>query len=248
MKTWLSLLSAIALLASANSFATPIVVNVATEHLQGYTNHDGSGFYYDVLNRIFPAPIWQLNVQVLPFSRVRYLLKHERVHMGLGFYQGDMDNILYSKKPVEIDSVDVALSPKMAQHWRGINSLSNKKVLALLAYRFDDFIDVPMHYEESSDLLSMLNRVNDGKVDAVLDYKPSMLRLSNQLNRPRQFQIIEAVIKAPVFFVFANNSDGVVMKAHFDQYLAVLISSGELDRMFDVYVKENDRYGNPKPP
>lgn len=242
------MLSGMAMLVSLGSTSAPISINVATEYLQGYTNHDGSGFYYDVLNRIFPQPMWQVNVQVLPFSRVRYMLKHERVHMALGFYRGDMADILYSAKPVEIDSVDAALSPQMAKTWQGINSLENKKVLALLAYRFNDFIEVPMHYEESSDLLSMLNRVNGGKVDAVLDYKPSMLRLSQQLSQPRQYTIIEAVIKAPVYFVFANNSDGEVIKTHFDKHLAVLISSGELDKMFDLYVKENDRQGNLKLP
>lgn len=121
------MLSGMAMLVSLGSTSAPISINVATEYLQGYTNHDGSGFYYDVLNRIFPQPMWQVNVQVLPFSRVRYMLKHERVHMALGFYRGDMANILYSAKPVEIDSVDAALSPQMAKTWQGISSLENKR-------------------------------------------------------------------------------------------------------------------------
>jgi len=225
------------LLASSSQLAEkPMQVTVATDSWLGYTNRDGTGYYFDILKRVFPEKEWQLQIDIVPFSRVRYLVDHERVDMALGFYSGDTAKALYSGKPVEVDSVDAAITPEMSVIWQGVESLSHKKVQALLAYRYDEFISVPMYYEESSNLLEMLNRVNRGQVDAVLDYKPVILTMVPKLNQPRQFVIVENVFRTEIYFVFADNDRGAELKRHFDVELKKLIDSGELDELFRHYV------------
>ncbi|RTR27936.1 transporter substrate-binding domain-containing protein [Shewanella atlantica] len=214
----------------------PRVVTIATDSWLGYTNRDGSGYYFDILKRVFPEKEWQLQIDIVPFSRVRYLVDHNRTDMALGFYSGDTAKALYSHYPVEVDSVDAAITPEMAVIWKGAESLSHKKVQALLAYRYDEFISVPMYYEESSNLLEMMNRVNRGQVDAVLDYKPVMLTMVPKLNQPRQFVIIENVFRTEIYFVFSDNERGAKLKRHFDSELKKLIDSGELDELFRHYV------------
>lgn len=78
---------------------------------------------------------------------------------------------------VEVDSIDVAVTPGVAAGWTGIESLSHKKVQIMLAYRYNMLTPVPMYYEESSDMLTMLNSLNAGRIDAVLDYELICLRL-----------------------------------------------------------------------
>nr|WP_246033174.1 transporter substrate-binding domain-containing protein [Shewanella canadensis] len=214
----------------------PSVVTISTDSWLGYTNRDGSGYYFDILKRVFPKPEWQLKIEMVPFSRVRYLIDHDRVNMALGFYSGDTTRALYSKYPVEVDSVDAAITPELAVIWQGVESLRLKKVQALLAYRYDEFISVPMYYEESSNLLEMLNRVNRGQVDAVLDYKPTMLSMAPQLQQLRQFVIVENVFRTEIYFVFSDNDKGAKLKLHFDTELKKLIDNGELDELFRHYV------------
>ncbi|WP_442802088.1 MULTISPECIES: substrate-binding periplasmic protein [unclassified Shewanella] len=219
--------------------AAPQTIHIVTESWLGYTNEDGSGFYFDILKRVFPENTWDVEIDIAPFSRVRYLLNHERADMALGFYAGDKTKAIYSDQPVEVDSVDVALTPEMAKSWSGVESLSFKKVQAMLKYRYDEFIDVPMYYEESSSLLEMLDRVNRGHIDAVLDYKPTMLAKEAHLSQPRQFVIIENVFRTEIYFVFAENAKGQRLKKHFDIELQKLIDSGELDLLFRQYVGPN---------
>ncbi len=45
------------------------VVTVATDSWLGYTNRDGSGYYFDILKRVFPETEWQLKIDIVPFSR-----------------------------------------------------------------------------------------------------------------------------------------------------------------------------------
>ncbi|MCG9722192.1 ABC transporter substrate-binding protein [Shewanella sp. Isolate7] len=149
-------------------------ITVVTGNWPGYSTLDGKGYYLALLQSAFPAPKWKLSVDFVPFSRALYMVQH-KVDVGLGFYIDEVKPDYYCELPVEVDQVDVALTPELAAIWQDINSLKKKKVKALLEYRYDTFIKVPMYYEESSDLLQMLNHVNSGKIDAVLDYKRSLL-------------------------------------------------------------------------
>jgi len=229
------------LLPLKQAIAEPIAISIVGEEMSYYTNRDGSGYYLDLLRRVFPESEWQLNVDLVPFARSLYLLEHTRVDMALGVYLGDVSSPYYSREPVEVDKVDAAVTPELAAIWKDVSSLKQKKVLAMLEYRFDNFVDVPMYYEESSELLQMLNHVNTGRIDAVMDYKAEMELLASKLTHPRQYVIIENVISPAVYFVFAGTPKGERLKVIFDSKMDELIQSGEIDSIFHKYMPGRER-------
>jgi hypothetical protein len=214
------------------TYGKPIVINVVTATWEGFANADQTGYYFDIFQRIFPAPEWQLSVQFLPFSRTVYMLEHERADVLFSVYRGDIKRGLLSAHVVEMDSIDAAVTPEIAASWQGIESLSHKRVQDMLAYRYNMLTAVPMYYEESSDMLTMLNSLNFGRIDAVLDYKKEILALVPKLKTPQTFVIIQGVLKTEVYFAFANTDKGRMLKQHFDQEHKLLIDSGEQDRLF----------------
>lgn len=210
----------------------PVVINLVTASWEGFANSDETGYYFDILNRVFPLPKWQVNVQFMPFARTLYLIESGRVDMILSVYKGDVKSSLLSENAVELDSIDAAVTPQIAATWVGIESLSHKKVQAMLAYRYNLLAPTPMFYEESSDMLSMLNSVNAGRIDAVLDYKKNMEALIPELRAPQTFVIIQGVLSAETFFAFANTEKGQMLKHHFDIEHKKIIDSGEQDRLY----------------
>jgi ABC-type amino acid transport substrate-binding protein len=223
------------------AIAEPVNISVVTEDMADYTNRDGSGYYLDLLRRVYPEPEWQLTVDLVPFSRALYLVAQKRVDIGLGFYLGDLNHAYYSREPVEVDKIDVAVTPELAALWQGISSLKSKRVQAMLKYRLDSFVDVPMYYEENSNLLQMLNRVNSGYIDAVLDYKDEMETLAIKLAHPRRYVIIENVLHPAVYFVFPQTPKGEWLKTIFDSEMDKLIQTGEIDKIFHRYMPDRQR-------
>ncbi|MXR69622.1 transporter substrate-binding domain-containing protein [Shewanella sp. JBTF-M18] len=216
-------------------------ITVATGNWPGFSTPDGKGYYLALLQSAFPVSKWKLSIDFVPFSRALYMVKQKKVDVGLGFYIDEVEADYYCDIPVEVDQVDVALTPELAAIWQDINSLKKKKVKALLEYRYDTFIKVPMYYEEGSDLLQMLNHVNNGKIDAVLDYKRSLAGLASQLNRPQQYVIKENVLNPEVFFVFPQTQKGKRLKAIFNRAMARMAESGELDRLFRANISYRAR-------
>lgn len=229
-----AILFALFLLVIPRGYAKAISVSVVTDVWLGFSNEDQTGYYFEILKRVFPAPQWQLNVSFMPFARTLYIVDHQKADMVLSVYQGDLQDGLYSAQIVELDTVDVALTPEMAKNWTGVNDLKNKKVQAKLAYRFNKLVSVPMFYEESSSLLDMLNSLNTGRIDAVLHYEPSILAESKKLKNPMTFVIKRDAIVAETYFGFANTDKGQMLKLHFDREHAKLIETGEQARLFDA--------------
>lgn len=120
--------------------ASPVEIRVVTAAWMGYANAQGEGYYFEILRQAFPSPEWQLKVTVVPFARSIQLLQHDKADIVLGVYQGDLRKGLYSAAAVEMDTVDVALTPAMARDWQGLESLHLRKVQAYIAYGFDRLI------------------------------------------------------------------------------------------------------------
>ncbi|MCL2919404.1 substrate-binding periplasmic protein [Shewanella litorisediminis] len=214
--------------------AAPVEVRVVTAAWMGYANAQGEGYYFEILRQAFPSPEWQLKVTVVPFARSIQLLQHDKADIVLGVYQGDLRRGLYSDAAVEMDTVDVALTPAMARDWQGLESLNLRKVQAYIAYGFDRLIPYPMYYEESSSLSDMLQRLNDGRIDAVLDYRPGMENAAKLLDSRPNFVIVDDVVSAAVYFGFADTRFGESLKLRFDEAHQEAIASGLQQRLFEA--------------
>jgi polar amino acid transport system substrate-binding protein len=235
MRNWLATLCVfVCVFPGPKALAKPIVVNVVTDTWVGFTNPDGSGYYFDLLGKIFPPEQWQLNVRYLPYARSLRLLEQNKADIVLGVYAGVVPRGEYCAYPVERDTVDAALTPEMAANWQGLVSLQNKKVKAMISYRFDELVPVPMYYEESANLQDMLNAVNEGHIDAVLDYAPAMIRIREAQQKTWRFVIRKDVLSADAYFVFSDSDKGRMLKLHFDREHKQLIDSGEQDRLFNA--------------
>lgn len=232
-----AILCAAVLILSMASQAKPVEVRVVTAAWLGYANENGDGYYFEILKRAFPAPEWQLNITVVPFARSVQLMSHERADIILGVYQGDLRRGAYSQYPVELDQVDIALTPAMARDWKGLTSLEYRKVQAYLAYGFDRIIPHTMYYEESSSLEDMLGRLNEGRIDAVLDYRPGLEAATRRLGKPVNYVIMDNVLSAEVYFGFADTRFGASLKVHFDEVHKRMIEEGVQERLYQDTLK-----------
>lgn len=227
-----ALTCSILLFFSALANAKPVEIRVVTAAWLGYADTRGEGYYFEILKRAFPAPEWELKITVVPFARSIQLLTHERADVVLGVYQGDLRRGSYSQYAVELDQVDIALTPAMARDWKGLESLALRKVQAYLAYGFDRIIPHTMYYEESSSLVDMLDRLNEGRIDAVLDYRPGLEAATRRLGKPVNYVIMDNVLSAEVYFGFADTRFGASLKVHFDEAHKQMINDGIQDQLF----------------
>jgi polar amino acid transport system substrate-binding protein len=237
--------AALSLLTLSISASAAETINVATSEWENYTNKDETGYYFDVIRKVFPTPQWQVNFTIVPFKRSVTMLSNGKADITLGVYDGDLIKGQYSKHILEQDLVDAAVSEAIATSWAGIESLAGKEVVASIGYGFDAISPVKMNYKEKASLDGMLKMLVGGRVDAVLDYELDIVKAEQEHNITPNYVIKKAVLSSPIFFGFSESDKGILLKKHFDEQIQKLIDSGKLKQMMQHSLGSSDSFPYP---
>lgn len=202
------LLTSLFALFSITSYAAETVV-VVTDEWSSYTNKDGSGYYFDVLRAVFPAPDYKIDYKIVPYARSLKLVVGQDAHVVLGIYEGEIPDKQVSKWVVERDLVDALVSPSLGKSWSGVDSLAGKNVVAKIGYGFDAITDVKMNYSEKSSLESMVKMLQAGRADAVLDYEEDLKPIISKVKLGSDYVLKKSVMGSDIYFGFSNDVRGI---------------------------------------
>ena len=224
-----------------NTFVTTIVsltltfaaraedIVVATDVWEGYTSKDERGYYIDLLRAIYPAPEYALKFKFVPFKRSLRMLESGDADILLGAYPEDVAAVQLAKYPTNSDSIGAVVSKDLAVNWKGLESLTDKVVVAKIAYGFDRYFKTPIKYSEKDKLKSMLQMLKKGRVDAVLDFSKDIQLIWSPLQLDEHFVVIDGVIIENVYPGFA--ADKPDLKLHYEKAFLRLYQSGKVREM-----------------
>lgn len=219
----------VALAMACSSVSATELVTLAYPEFPGYLDAQGRGFYGDLMRAVFPAPQYELRVEIVPFARALTMLAHS----GRVVIPGTNDpgaNALLSRQVSDMDVVSAAVRRSSFPDWQGESSLRDQRVSAQLGYGYQRYTQVRMRYEEKHDLSAMLRMLVRSRTDAVLDYGP---RISEALKKlpPEEAMAIEikhSVLQQPLYFAFRANREGETLRDRFDAEFQRMARNGEL--------------------
>lgn len=203
-----------------------------TDHWQGFTSYDGTGFYHELMGKVFSQPDYKLDVDYYPWKRS---LKH--------LCDGDIDmtgampvntSFYQSKKPLlEEDILIIAKTEDDID----VSNLKGK----LGAYRagYDDAIFYAVLPDtakgvEVSDIEHGRALLAQGKVDFYVDIESLVYpTFENELKRGEL--TLSDIGELKLFWSFAHNQDGQRLKQHFDQVIQQMTMQGSLAALYEKY-------------
>ncbi|GAK50396.1 hypothetical protein U14_01627 [Candidatus Moduliflexus flocculans] len=214
------------LLALTTSVSAAETVLVVTDEWATFSNKDGSGYYFDIIHAVYPSPQFDVKIEFLPYARSLMLAMEGKADIVLGIYDSDVPNTQRSTYPIEIDSVDALTTPDIAQHWKGLESLSGKRVMARTDYGFDEMLPADAIYSEYHSLPSIVKMLVAGKIDAVLDYEADIEPIREETGLTDKFVYVRDVINKYVYIGFSKSRPE--LQQHFDQEYKKLYQSGKI--------------------
>lgn len=209
---------------------------IATDDWEGYAHRDGSGYYLELFKEIFEPEGVTVSIKFFPYKRTVEMVSTNKADVMLGAYEKEVVTGSFAKFPLEIDKVDAAVRPEIANNWNGIQSLEGKRVGAVKGYAFDDYMEVNMRYKELSQLTSMLKMLNHGRLDAVVDYEADIHVAEKELGEKPQYVIVNSIIANPSYAVFANTANGKEMLKIFEAGMQKLMANGRLKVLMEKNV------------
>lgn len=194
----------------------PIQIDVVSDEWQGFVTQDGTGYYLDLLRLVFPAPKYNLNISIYPYTRALYKVQHNNADIVLGIWANEHPNKQLSSFPIETDILDAVVR-------QGHTVLSKPeafdqlRVLAQTGYGFDELLNNPSSYEEHVELSRMLKMIQVKRADVLLGYQREIAPVLLQEGLENELEIQQSVLVEHAYLGFCSSEKCSTFKQHYDK-------------------------------
>ncbi|WDD98338.1 substrate-binding periplasmic protein [Thalassomonas actiniarum] len=211
------------MLASVPGYAEQI--SIGADEWQGYTHNDGSGIYFELLKKIYPDD--RLNFKVDSFNRALKKFEQNKLDIIIGVYKEDLARALFPNWYLDTEYPIMAFyNPKLLT----INHLNDFKQLTtswLRGYAFNRYLPPSKNTYLIDDIKLGFKMLANQRIDTFIDYS---------YNLPDQYQgqlsSFEVLPSRRIYIAFQRNRHGKKLALQFDQKMAQLRTSGELEKLF----------------
>ena len=211
-------------------------VRWAITEWEDLTNEDGTGLINEVVDAAFAVSGIKVNRSYVPWRRAL-----RAVERGAADFTGGLEHtekFLESRYPINQILESVLFHREVISQWSGLDDLKGKKGVWALGY-LDEFppgIRKNMTGEDVS-RQSALNMLLEGRADYYFDNRMQMLQTIRKAGTTlesleRGGYSIEPVMEISLFMVFTDSDRGRQVKAAYDQGVASLITTGQLQRIY----------------
>ncbi|WP_299876136.1 ABC transporter substrate-binding protein [uncultured Cocleimonas sp.] len=210
-------------------------IKMITPSWDGYTNEDGTGFYFDFFRKIYEPEGIQLEFIIAPWRRATHEVKSGNSDFMVNAYlTPEKPSFIYPKQPMNT-SYTLALFDKSKVDWNGQKSIENKKVIWMHGYGFHKYLDVDVNWSEIGTLKQGWELLRAGRVDYFLD---DSLTTENYIkdNNPDMSNIgkeIAYTIDTYPRFLDCERSNELIRI--YEKRMKTLIKSGELQALFEQW-------------
>lgn len=203
-----------------------------TDEWANFTNKDGTGYYHELLNLIYPANAYELEVKYLPWQRVLYQLDNQTIDFSGAMPKNDKYH--FSSIPVLSQPIHIVISANKADKFN-VNDIKQYRGVWRRGYK-KDIVDIAFPNgvvgTNANDVSTALKLLNEGRVDYYIDVEEVLNQYKIQTNS--DFRIIN-VGHYQLFWAFSKTERGLKLKQHFDHQYQTISDSKQLGKLKQKY-------------
>lgn len=221
------------MLQSPSAFAKKELLFVST-HWKEFTNHDGTGGYWEILDKSLANRGYFISKKNMPWKRAMKMAKDGQADGIVGTYK-EANGLIYPKYHIDTDSVDVVYKPSRFPNYQNLQDMNGKKIEWRRGYSsdFKGHFKFKFQLSEFNSLESALKKLSIDRSDFVIDYRNDINEAIKKANLDKNnFKIQVAFRGDHVFIAFANSKQAEQLAKDFDAGFKALKDSGEL---FEIY-------------
>ncbi len=207
---------------------------VGSQSWDAYTNKDGTGLYWDILNQLFGSEQSIISHQALSLVEGIEAIKKEELKIYLGVYRSPSKEAAVLFPNIRLDNTITSLIFKKSTDYQGFNSLANKNVGAVAQLPPLDFLPEGLKLKKAP-LKVLMARLKNNDLDYVIAPKyGTLLELQKQKQLLTDYQQIDVAF-TPIYMVFTKSEAGEKLKKEFEIGMKKLYDSGKLKAYFEKY-------------
>ena len=203
-------------------------ITAVSSHWINFTNKDGSGGYWEVLEKSLKGK-YTIEKMIVPWKRAVRMFQNQEAQILLGAYS-DLPGAVYPKHHIDVDSVDVIFKKAHFQNYSKLKDMRHKSVGWRRGYSrdFKPHFTFPVVIREFDNVESGLRQLAAERIDFILDYRTDIIPVAKKLGlNMNDYQLSVAFSGNKVYACFGGG-EAKNIRDTFDLGFTQLLKSGEL--------------------
>ena len=226
------------LLLSPSIFAQPKNIKIATEEWKGYTNKDGTGLYFEIVNEIYRSTSIKLDIIFVPWARATKLVDDKQRDVLFGSYN-NLPGYLYPDYPLNTELSAVIFHKDTIPNWKGVKDLEGKKIAWVRGYDYQNYIESKLAWSEVKSTKQGLDMLLKGRVDVYMDSLETLQKTIKSRNLDITKYEIKIGLEKNTYARFSNTKKSKQLIEIYNRNVKKMLKSGKSKEM---YKKWNHRF------
>lgn len=211
-------------------------INIVAPVWEDYTNADGTGLYWDVLQSIYANQDIKLKPSSVSWNRaLKMVTKYQIYNAIVGEYLDSEEPLLFPKYPIDVEYLSV-LSKNPSTPFEGLDSLTGKRIGWLKDYDLINESEIDFTLREYRTVQQGLELLNAGKLDYIIEeWDEIASTLSSNNLSLANYQMKEMPEGTDVYVAFADNSVSKVLIEIYNEEVEAMVKAGTMQAIYEKW-------------
>jgi polar amino acid transport system substrate-binding protein len=207
-------------------------ITVISESWDGATNNDGSGLYWDVVQKVYEPLGYTIVKKNASYAKSVEAVKMDRADLWLGSYKDEKEFALYPKYHFDQAVILAIFHSELLEQWKGQKSLEGLKVAWLRGYDYKKYLSVNVVSEEVNALANGLKLLKSERIDVFINNKKDLLEPMQRYRLDNDSYIKKIILQLKLYPAFSNSKKGKELRKIWDERMKELIKTTEFKELY----------------
>ena len=219
----------------------PIVV--VTEEWEGYTNKNGDGVYWGVIDAVFKELDISYKRSLVPWARAEKEIRSGTADVILGAYYSEGQGIVFPKWHLSVEEDLMAVTQKEnANSW--LFKLNQKPVVWIRGYGFETHFKNDILFQEVNNTKQGIKMVFVNRGLAHIDYLSAITpALRDMKNGTDRLSIVKFSNGSKIYIGFSQAGKAIKHVSAFDEVMNQFVTDGTIERIYKRWNINPKKFG-----
>jgi len=219
------------ILACINSlFAKEIVV--VSESWDGATNHDGTGLYWDIVQKVYEPLGYTVVKKHASYAKSVEAVRMDQADFWLGSYKDEKAFALYPKYHFDQAVILAVFHAELFEQWKGQKNLEGLKVAWMRGYDYGKYLSVNVVSQEVNQLANGLKLLKSERIDVFIDNNKDLVEPMQRYRLDNDNYVKKIILQLKRYPAFSNSKKGKVLRKEWDERMKELIKTTEFKELY----------------
>ena len=207
-------------------------ITVISESWDGATNHDGSGLYWDIVQKVYEPLGYTVVKKNASYAKSVKAVRMDQADLWLGSYKDEKAFALYPKYHLDQAVILAVFHSELFEQWKGQKSLEGLKVAWIRGYDYSKYLSTKVISQEVNELANGLKLLKSERIDVFIDNKKDLLEPMQRYRLDNDNYMTKIILQLKLYPAFSNSKKGKELRKIWDERMKELIETTEFKELY----------------